>query len=234
MPVSITVVSCNVINIMQKLQNLTSLNINTVGNLRTVRHKHEKCTNDNVRVFQLVEYHLEFLTKHPGEVFFYGCKLCTHRFTSRNSFLIHMKLHDVRKRYPCGVCDKAYDRKFQLVHHLRLHTSDTPFECEVCFLAFSDEQQLLEHSRVHTSDKPFECRYCLKGFPQKKALIVHLRMHTGERPFPCQFCERTFTQKAHLQVSQTICLVIHTIESILNLIFFLGSHGPYSYSKEKG
>lgn len=169
--------------------------------------------------FQLVEYHLEFLTKHPGEVFFYGCKLCTHRFTSRNSFLIHMKLHDVRKRYPCGVCDKAYDRKFQLVHHLRLHTSDTPFECEVCFLAFSDEQQLLEHSRVHTSDKPFECRYCLKGFPQKKALIVHLRMHTGERPFPCQFCERTFTQKAHLQV----CFLIHSSicyeECLIDLVF---------------
>ncbi|XP_037869668.1 zinc finger protein ZFP2 [Bombyx mori] len=143
------------------------------------------------------------------------CKICNIKYSSADSFTVHMKEHLKslkRHRGPpgdtgqtkvaCDQCGGSFANKSKLQAHInRMHLGikyNKDIVCEVCGKKFSSNAFLRYHQRIHTGEKPYSCETCSRRFTEKNQLRIHVRTHTGEKPYCCIVCGRSFSQKPAL------------------------------------
>jgi hypothetical protein len=91
---------------------------------------------------------------------FVDCARCDLRFTNRNSFLQHMKVHKPKDpELFCEECKKQFKTKACLQIHLATDhgRNNGPVDCPICFKSYQDRSALRSHYYIHTSERSFLC-----------------------------------------------------------------------------
>ena len=68
------------------------------------------------------------------------------------------------KHFQCGECDKKFTQKDSFLKHQRVHTGEKPFTCEDCGRTFAQKSTLITHRRIHSEEKPYKCEICGNKF----------------------------------------------------------------------
>ena len=91
---------------------------------------------------------------------FVDCARCDLRFTNRNNFLQHMKVH--KPKDPdlyCEECKKHFKTKACLQIHIATDhgRNNGLVDCPICFKSYQDRSALRSHYYIHTSERSFLC-----------------------------------------------------------------------------
>uniref|UniRef100_A0A8C4NN49 Zinc finger and BTB domain containing 41 n=1 Tax=Eptatretus burgeri TaxID=7764 RepID=A0A8C4NN49_EPTBU len=137
------------------------------------------------------------------------CPVCGKAMRER----LHMRVHQVERKYSCRHCSKRFLRQDHLTKHENIHSGEKSHMCETCGKCFGRQDHLsIHHRSVHLGEKVWqryqptmhECSVCKKLFKGKSSLDVHLRTHSGERPFPCHICGQRFSVRKSLSKHQLV------------------------------
>lgn len=91
---------------------------------------------------------------------FVDCARCDLRFTNRNNFLQHMKVH--KPKDPslfCEECKKHFKTSACLQIHLATDhgRNNGPVDCPICFKSYQDRSALRSHYYIHSMERSFLC-----------------------------------------------------------------------------
>ncbi|XP_052757169.1 zinc finger protein 431-like [Galleria mellonella] len=130
----------------------------------------------------------------------YKCGYCNESFQFFHSKERHLqKVHGVvMAPINCQACDKSFTTRSTYLAHMKLnHLMIRPHACTQCNKSFTYSAALKEHERrVHMGLKLYECDLCNKHFSTKNALRQHIRIHTNDRRYKCQICGQAFVAKS--------------------------------------
>lgn len=141
--------------------------------------------------------HLEAHRKNEGV---FSCSHCGKNFKDRRKLSVHMKHHQIQKKYQCDLCGLSFLQLEFLKRHQRVHTDERPYKCSVCSASFRQQVHLQRHcQRLHgESTKPtLDCPQCSKSFLTRSELKNHLLYHQPPS-HACPSCPQVFTEKRHL------------------------------------
>ena len=88
------------------------------------------------------------------------CDHCGAKFTSEDSFLIHVKVHVPRdENRRCDPCSKTFQTTARLQFHLATEHDrlEAPFDCPICFKKYQNRLSFQEHYYKHLKEKRFLC-----------------------------------------------------------------------------
>lgn len=91
---------------------------------------------------------------------FVDCARCDLRFTNRNNFLQHMKVH--KPKDPNLYCEEC-KRHFKTPACLQIHLAtdhgrnNGPVDCPICFKSYQDRSALRSHYYIHSMERSFLC-----------------------------------------------------------------------------
>ncbi|XP_042173866.1 zinc finger protein 2 homolog [Oncorhynchus tshawytscha] len=125
--------------------------------------------------------HLKHQHRRTGKKSHHSCSDCGKSFTTRRSFIIHLRIHTGEKHYHCDQCGKFFARASNLTTHQRTHTGEKPYSCDQCGKSFAAYNTFKYHLRIYEGEKPYRCLDCGKNFVNAGALTIHQRVHTGEK-----------------------------------------------------
>lgn len=157
------------------------------------------------------------------------CKTCFKVFPTLTSFIRHVRLCHIEKRYSCDscgfssyykahlqkhieqvhnkkcvffcdTCPKGFPEKYLLEQHLNLHSGKEPFQCELCGKGFRLRSTLYKHrNRDHFELYEHGCHICRRGFASVIALQSHIKLIHLDRKFVCEVCNKTLSTAVSLQ-----------------------------------
>ena len=78
----------------------------------------------------------------------YPCQLCGKTFRNPGTLKRHSYTH-LNSTFQCFVCGKKLKSKESLVIHNRIHTGEKPYTCTTCGLTFNDPSNYRRHLSVH-------------------------------------------------------------------------------------
>uniref|UniRef100_A0A336KM29 CSON013291 protein n=1 Tax=Culicoides sonorensis TaxID=179676 RepID=A0A336KM29_CULSO len=135
-------------------------------------------------------------------------KCCSKKFSSRNYFLRHLRVHNAPLDFTCVVCKKVMSKKIELKRHMTLHLpeEDKKFQCDQCERRFHLKRQLESHNKnVHETRDSVCCDICHKIFASRISYNQHFRLqHMEFTPEICPHCGKTAKSKRYAhKYSQT-------------------------------
>lgn len=113
----------------------------------------------------------------------FQCDYCGKNYSSKGSFVAHIKQHQGIERFKCSHCDYGTNIKAVLIDHERMHLRDKG-------LTNADSDLVLYH----------QCDQCGKEFSQRQTLRIHIkRVHQGiSTSHPCKDCGKTMASQSSL------------------------------------
>lgn len=121
----------------------------------------------------------------------YNCHICGKTFVHKNSFKIHMKLHETGpQRNECDICNKMFADVAK--HKDRAHNVNglVYVDCPECQKKCKSTN-LKRHIELNHKFTLVKCTICEKEFKNKDRLRMHMDIHLGIR-YPCHFCLETY------------------------------------------
>lgn len=131
----------------------------------------------------------------------FDCEHCDRKFTSKQLYKRHIKLHDPDNPNICETCGKLCSDKHTLASHMVCHQEKT-LKCDVCGKLVDTVSNLEKHMRFHTGERPYKCSYCDERFITSSNVRSHERSHLN-KIYTCSECNKVYksdrTFKKHLR-----------------------------------
>ena len=111
------------------------------------------------------------------------CFLCHKKFSSKDSWKEHMKIHNKSQSYTCAVkhCGLVFHTKMSLEDHVQKRHKKQRW-CDVCLKPVN---RFKTHMRIHTVKS---CPYCPEKFTRKNEYRKHVTNHERQ----CKYCDKIF------------------------------------------
>ena len=105
----------------------------------------------------------EHVLSHKTNIFF-GCDVCGKRFSVRNDYLHHKKLHQKSsnvKKFSCIFCGEKFEAYRDRKLHLSKYHNFEGYECRLCGSVFSHVGSFSKHHKKnHPNEDMYNCYLC--------------------------------------------------------------------------
>lgn len=144
----------------------------------------------------------------------FSCQICNLSFSSRLSYKIHLKTHNVRNPendpkssnlMMCEYCGETFAKSFLFIKHKKNKCkvkNAGPWTCdfEGCGRVYEDNTKFKDHRRHHASRTTFiPCETCGKSFKPGYVMEQHKKIHLNLKENLCPLCPCRYNQIKNLR-----------------------------------
>ena len=115
-------------------------------------------TNEKVEELESKLVSMKRESIHRSPTTFLQCKVCEHKFVSRNDLTHHLKTKHHTDSLECEQCERRFLNASHLEKHIQEHGTSKKYECVQCCKTFHLRWRLSKHIRMH--DSPSQIRKC--------------------------------------------------------------------------
>ncbi|XP_055317606.1 transcription factor grauzone-like [Sitodiplosis mosellana] len=144
-----------------------------------------------------------------------SCKICSKSFNSRQSLLLHRKVHVENDEeedvdyinfmvehfdMKCDFCETVFRGYYEAREHYKeVHNEDKGY-IKCCNTKLRERCSVRDHIKSHLEPEVFKCDICGKTFATRMKLAKHKHRHylTKSRSFICDYCNKACRDKEQM------------------------------------